>query len=1357
MASQHELEVHRQWIGYAQPVGLVASPHALCAAQAFPDAGRVVELQRTLVRLVHGRLDDDEDNDADDERAGASSRSSRRGAGDDDSPLLEDFPAFTQRILDWEPGDLAGGPDGPAIPSRLEAALPDYGETLRPNYAALNAGGDGGDDEALLLVQVLAPGTSLDAVPDDVASGWPASPQSKLERLLRETKVPAGVLCNAEAIRLVYAPKGETSGHVTFPIKALCEVSGRSLLAALHMLLSANRVFNAPERQSLLEILSESRKYQNEVSTKLADQVLGALWELLRGFQAADEVADGRVLHGLAREEPEQIYGGLLTVLLRLVFLLYSEERGLMPGDDVYTKHYAIGGLHERLREDAGRYPDTMDQRYGAWAGLLSLFRLVYDGGGHGGEFHLPTRHGKLFDPDEYPFLEGRAPADMRRDVALEAPRVSDGCIFRVLEALLVLDGERLSYRALDVEQIGSVYEAMMGFAVETTGGRAIAVRPHDVVVNVDDDLLERKPADRVKFLATEAGCKLAAKAATELKKASTPEEVVAALGRRVSKRTPALLPPGALFLQPGEERRRTGSHYTPRELTGPIVETTLRPVLEGLGERPTPEQILGLKVCDPAMGSGAFLVEACRQLAQALVHAWDLHDATPTDIPPDEDPELFARRLVAQRCLYGVDKNRFAVDLAKLSLWLVTLAKDHAFTFLDHALKCGDSLVGLTCEQLGRFHWDADETLDELGPLFAHIKRAADEARALRERLAQIADEDEPAKREALGAAERELENARLVGDLVIAAFFGEGSAKKREERRRALESEVGRWRRTGEGEGELREAATSLRDELSPILRPFHWEIEFPEVFGRRTSGFDAMVGNPPFLGGNKVWATLGGPYRDFLTTIHTASGGRAVDLVVHFFRRCWGLTRDGGTLGLIATNTVAQGDTRSAGLAHILTHGGHCYSATRRLPWPGSAAVTVSVIHILRGDHYPSTLDGRAVPGINSHLVALAHEVEPTRLADNREIAFAGSHIYGVGFLFADNEEKCTPLSKLDEIRRADPRTSELVGKYVGGEDINSHPTQDSTRWVINFGSRSLEEARKSPRLLAIVEDKVRPEREKLGGYSVARSRAKRWWQFGTHASSLEKRLQNLSICTVTSSVSARFCLARMSTKCVFAHTVVVFASDRYALLAILQSRLHELWARFFASTLEDRIRYSPADCFETLALPRSWATDDSLESIAAAYDRHRAALMIENDEGLTTTYNRFHDPDESDSGILRLRELHEAMDRAVLDAYGWAEEIPTACDFFLDYEIDEETWSPRKRKPYRYRWPDEVHDEVLGRLLELNRQRAEEEAQAGRSASKRSGKKKRTRKAAPRKKKARKPPDETNRETGLFDEA
>ena len=150
------------------------------------------------------------------------------------------------------------------------------------------------------------------------------------------------------------------------------------------------------------------------------------------------------------------------------------------------------------------------------------------------------------------------------------------------------------------------------------------------------------------------------------------------------------------------------------------------------------------------------------------------------------------------------------------------------------------------------------------------------------------------------------------------------------------------------------------------------------------------------------------------------------------------------------------------------------------------------------------------------------------------------------------------------------------------------------------------------------------------------------------------------------------------------------------------------------------MKDDACYTASDCFETFPFPKGWQRNPALEAAGKAYDEFRAELMVRNEGGLTKTYNRFHDRDEVDPEIVKLRELHAAMDRAVLDAYGWSD-IPPDCEFLLDYEIDDEEWG-NKKKPWRYRWPDEVRDEVLARLLDLNQKRAEEERLAGLTASK-----------------------------------
>jgi hypothetical protein len=227
-----------------------------------------------------------------------------------------------------------------------------------------------------------------------------------------------------------------------------------------------------------------------------------------------------------------------------------------------------------------------------------------------------------------------------------------------------------------------------------------------------------------------------------------------------------------------------------------------------------------------------------------------------------------------------------------------------------------------------------------------------------------------------------------------------------------------------------------------------------------------------------------------------------------------------------------------------------------------------------------------------------------------------------------------------------------------------------------------------------------------------------RRKYWWKWGERTPALFEALKHLS-CTLALSRHGKVIgLARVSAAQVGAESIIFFPLPTDAAFAVLQSRVHEIWARFMASTLEDRIRYTPEDCFQTFPFPASFETHPLLESAGKAYYDFRAALMVRNSEGLTKTYNRFHDPGEMSNDIIELRRLHDVMDRAVLDAYGWTRLEPV-CDFFpdIDYEEEDEDESTSKKKRFRYRWPDEVRDDLLARLLGLNQQSYEEEALAG----------------------------------------
>ena len=1334
MAQDYDQYLHKEWLGLLQPEGLVVSPPALVDAQAFVDKSKALALQPILQAITQPVLPNGKA-----------------------QTHVQQFEPFAQQILEWDSEDFE---EQAQLPESLAVPLPDYGEMLRPDYAVVDPDSDGW----LLLVQCVPLAADLDDE-DIEETGWKATYQQKFERLLKGTQIPIGVLWNGTSLRLVYAPSGESSGYITFPIEAMTEVPGRTILGALEMLLGADRLFNAPTDKTLPKLLETSRNYQANVSTKLAEQVLDALWELLRGFQAADVQRDDRSgasslgVQQLATSDPQHIYGGLLTTLMRLVFLLYAEDRGLMPDDSVYQSNYSVSGLYEKLRADAGIYPDTMDQRYGAWAWLISLFRLVYDGGG-ATEAYLPARHGQLFDPTEYPFLEGRIEGQNE-----EIPRVSDGVVYRMLTNLLILDGERLSYRTLAVQEIGSVYEAIMGYEVEIATERSIAVSPKDVVIGLET-LLAAKPKDRSKVLKAEGELTLSGKALTALKKAETVDELLAALERRVSDRTRQVLMPGSLYLQPGEERRRTGSHYTPKKLTQPIVETTLQPVLAQLGERPTAEALLNLKICDLAMGSAAFLVEVCQQLADEVVKAWDFH-GSPADLPDVIEPVEYARRLVAQRCLYGVDKNPFAVNLAKLSLWLVTLAKDLPFTFVDHALKCGDSLVGLTKREIGSF---GDTAAYEPTFFVEHkdsIQKASEDSLKWRKEIQTVdtrSDEDAAAKQMLLDNIENRLAPIRLITRVAIASFFASSSKKQRKENWEEFGAQLIGYEKGLVAEGELCSLTSSLVSG-SKMLLPFSWDVEFPEVFERENPGFDAIIGNPPFLGGMRISQAFSKEYLGWITTCFADTGNRT-DIVAYFFRSAFLKLRKAGTLGLIATNTVAQGDTRSGGLSWICQHEGVIYRAVKRLRWPGSASVIVSFINIYKGTYFSEKyLGDRKVERISAYLFHRGRDQDPHVLKSTEKKSFIGVKIYGKGFTFDDSEPEATSIDEMNKIIEERDSYSKFISPFIGGEEVNSSPTHSHYRYAINFGGMSEQEANGFPTLMEIVRRKVKPYRNtvKRKAYRL------KWWQYAERQPSLYGAISNLNRVIVCSQTSKYRVFTFLSSKYIFDQKLVVITFEEFAALAILHCRIHEIWALFFGSTMKDDPVYTPTDCFQTFPFPTDWKISPILETIGQTYYTYRADLMIRNNEGLTDTYNRFHEPAETSPDIHHLRHLHSQMDSAVLTAYGWqdlAGSDALTCGFALDYlDIEPDDLPPeaqaridsgdlffataaeatsfdnlirssantrKKKLPWRYRWSEAIHDEVLARLLDLNQERYEEEVKAG-LHSKKKGKKK----AAPKK--------------------
>jgi hypothetical protein len=1268
-----------EWIDHVPPVGLVVAPSLLKELGLPPqrqtpiDTGIVAELIGT----------------------------------ESAKPALADPWPFVERVLGWEACNVAGAPGGPVLPDDLLVLLPEHGTTLRPTWAVAELGDP--DRPWQLLVRIEAPGVNPDA--RNALDGWEATPQQRFERLLRDTGVFAGVLISEREerrdgeiryepeFRLVYAPRGETSGHQSFPIRPMATVAGRPMLGGLKLLLDRFRLFSDSDDRRLPALLKRSRDAQALVSTALAEQVLGALHELLRGLDSAEPA----LIRELAENRPDHLYEGLLTVLMRLVFVLYAEDRDLLPSRseararEIYDSSYSVRGLYARLTEDVALNPDTMDERRGGWGGLLALFRLIHKGHKTG---FVQARGGKLFDPDEFPFLEGRA---VTGDPA-QILKVSDGCLLRILEGLMTLklrgaERERLSYRTLDVEQIGSVYETVMGFTVEAARCRVLAIKAgknnKTPVFVALDELLTKTGKDRVKHLKEIAGRALTASQARPVEEARTVEALAAAFEGIVDARgsPQGIAPTGAPILQPTDERRRTGSHYTPRSLTTPIVKYALEPAFVRLGPDATPDQVLDLKICDPAMGSGAFLVEACRALGERLVAAWARWHQTRPTIPADEDEELHARRLVAQRCLYGVDKNPRAVDLARLSLWLATLARDHEFTFLDHALKCGDSLVGLTTSQISAANWD--ESKPGL-PLFRQLVR--DKVAKVMQGRAEIQNAPDDTMRAIQEARHRNLEaevsTVRTMGDAVMSAFFAADKAKAREKARADVESQISgmppRW--------DLLEAASREFRLGESGITPFHWQVEFPEVFARENGGFDAIVGNPPFLGGTRIATEISKPYIEYLKHVFVGAGDRA-DLVSYFFRRSFQLLRNDGVFGLIASNTISQGDTRKAGLKAIIDSEGRIVRAIRRYKWPGEAAVVVSIVHVRKGETASYFLDDKAVSTITCFLLSSGPNEDPKSLVENSGGAFEGMVPYSDGFMLVGNRQ--------DSQRYL----GSWVFPYARGKTVNSVCEATPRDHIVFFKDKDIAQI-DAPELLEEVRNAVQADRGKRSE-EVASSP---WWLFWRSRMRLWNIIEDRRSILIRTRVSPHHAIVRYSTPVVPDTSLVVFPYEDDKRFGILQSRTHELWARFFSSTLEDRMRYTPSDCFRTFPFPANFEADPALEATGKAYHVFRAQLMIARQDGLTKTYNRFHARGENAADIGRLRALHAEMDAAVLHAYGWDDLAARAAPEFIEQDADE-----GKTPKTRLDWPAEFKDEVLARLLALNTERAATERDAGLVAS------------------------------------
>jgi len=1008
---------------------------------------------------------------------------------------------------------------------------------------------------------------------------------------------------------------------------------------------------------------------------------------------------DPRRTKFFTEQERDAIYRDATYFLYRLLFILYAEARKLLPVDRADYQAVSLQNLINEAVELRQSPQKAAHRPTSLWDQISTLFNAIQYSDEYLG---IPAYNGGLFEDKDKPYL---------RDYAVENKFLAEA----LCELAFLPDpkGERppdrIDYRDLSVRHLGSLYEGMIEYKLFIASEKLYA---------------RRDKAGQVRYLSA---------AKTDLGPA---DEVIN--------------PGEVYFAQSPRERKATGTHYTAEELVDRLVGQTVVRVLDErragfepmlgkwLGEieaSPTEaggnrlrtfvdsqleafvrEQVLSLRICDPAMGSGHFLVHIAHRVTSFVL---EILSCTQWDNPATNLDANYWRRLVVEKCLYGVDINGMAVELAKLSLWLATMQPGRPLSFLDHHLKRGNSLLGAGMDEITRVLAESDLNKQTRFTKIAEAKgqhsfseipevmREVERAKLLLDKIAsQVVDraEDIARQEEDYEEAQGMLAPYKQIGDLLVARNIGL-KISDHELRSVASALETARSELPVDNQKKL----ISKAEEMIGDQETFHWELEFPALFMRNSAdtsehvcGFDVVIGNPPFLGGKKVSTQLGREFLDYLKASFPPAGN-TTDLCAYFFRQAYEILEDHGYLGMVATNTIAQGDTREGGLDRIMDEGGLIVFADRFVQWPGDATVEVNLIAVRKAmvDEQATAdeirLDGNEVPIISSWLDDLPN-VAPRRLAQSSGRAFVGDFLRGAGFVITEAQAL--------ELLASDSGNSSCLFPYLIGADVNGHPKHKPSRYAICFHDWTLQEAEAYPGLLAIVKRSVKPQREK----ARQKNHREKWWLYGSYKKELRKAIAKMTGVMVRSRVSEFHMLATVPNEYLCSDATVVFAFDDYFHFSLLQSHIHEVWLRRQASSLRTDVRYTPTDCYQTFPFPQDplEACEEKASLQGQRYYEHRQQSMMANQVGLTKTYNLFHDQTCVDPDIEEMRRLHAEMDQAILTCYGW-----------VDIDL-EHSFYPNDRKKIRYMPSPQAQREILMRLIALNKEIAEQEAAQGAAA-------------------------------------
>ncbi|MCW5882221.1 MAG: N-6 DNA methylase, partial [Anaerolineae bacterium] len=805
------------------------------------------------------------------------------------------------------------------------------------------------------------------------------NPSIQIDHYIRHTGRPWGILTNGRQWRLYHR---DTSGKLdvfyAVDLPALLDQGDVEAFKSFYLFFRRAALIGQPAWLDL--VLSESREYERGVSDRLRDQVYDALRELAQGFL---DFPPNRLTP--TPDTLKLVYDSSLIVLYRLLFILYAESRGLLPvhANAAYTE-YSLHALKRRVARDLDLGHTAVPSIANDWHTLQGLWTVIDQGDPHLG---VPAYNGGLFDPDQHPWLERHRVGDerLRRAIDLLA-RVQDAAT-----------GKRdfVDYRDLEVRHLGSIYEGLLEYSVRTA----------------DTALTVRKEKGREVY---------------------APAETPAA----------ARVQPGQVYLVTDKgERKATGSYYTPDYIVQYIVEHTVGPVLDRLrqahlDDAALAEAILRVNVLDPAMGSGHFLVAVTDFIARYLV---GLGLTTDGGLDSEGEPAYWRRR-VAQSCVYGVDLNPLAVELAKLSLWLATVSQDRPLSFLDHHLRVGNSLVGARVADLGLGTEDDGRQTTDGGRQTADGSAVSGQRSVVKGARSVVGGRRSAEARARAAGQLTWLDDPQFVGQMRAATGFmqeleglrgetlDEVNAQKRlwaqvsesiTRRYRTL-ADVWTARRFGlDLDDDLFAGLTqhvlrggfavpryqALLDEAERVAqaqRFFHWELEFPEVFfdehGRLLadqSGFDAVVGNPPY-----VRQELLTQLKPYLMTSFTSFDSGA-DLYLYFYEQGIRLLNASGRMSYISSGTFARAKFAAAfrtwlpSNARIET----VIDFGENQPFEGAEMVRPSILVLQRGvqeaEFRSLFIDDKVPESLDQAIVEQGIDCEPAMLLQS-EWTFQSSSI-------------------------------------------------------------------------------------------------------------------------------------------------------------------------------------------------------------------------------------------------------------------------------------------------------------------------------------------------------------------------